>query len=366
MRRVLFVDVLRLAALLQMINGHTLDAVLSDSLRSGPGFERYRFVRGLVSVAFLVLAGLSFYLTTLARFEGHRADREAVRRRFIRAGQIVLVGYALQVSWSGAYIDPAQAGRALRALLRCEVLQCIGLSLIALELLALHARRADQVVLWAGLIAAALFGLGPAGELWSEGSGPSLLRGLVGHGQGSQFPLLPWAGYVFAGVVIGRLALPRSGETPLGRRLVGLLGVALLLALTAAALRAFGPSYEPAVRASSRPWFVVHKLAVVAALLALLSALCQRLRALPRWLTLLSSETLAIFVFHLQVIYGGAWALSQRFGRTLSLGEALLCVALNLALSIGFAFGWHALKSRAPALKHGLRERLAPDPERVA
>jgi acyltransferase len=366
MRRVLFVDVLRLAALLQMINGHTLDAVLTEALRTGPGFERYRFVRGLVSVAFLVLAGLSFYLTTLARSPPQRADPDAVRRRFTRAGQIVLVGYALQVSWSGAYFEPALAGRALHALFRCEVLQCIGLSLIALELLTLYARNTDRVVLWAALIAAVLFGLGPAGELWSQLPGPSPLRSLAGHAQGSQFPLLPWAGYVFAGVVIGRLALPRSGETPLGRRLVGLLGVALLLAATAAALRALGPGYGATIRVSSQPWFVVQKLAVIAALLALLAWLTQRLRALPRWLTLLSGETLAIFVFHLQLIYGGPWALAQRFGRTLSLREALLCVALNLALSIGFAFAWRALKSRAAALKQALLARAAPDPQRVA
>ena len=58
MQRVLFVDVLRLLALLQMIDGHTLDAVLSESVRTGEGFETYRFVRGLVSVAFLVVAGI--------------------------------------------------------------------------------------------------------------------------------------------------------------------------------------------------------------------------------------------------------------------------------------------------------------------
>ena len=69
MPRVLFVDVVRLCALLQMINGHTLDAVLALSERVGPGFERYRFARGLVSVAFLVVAGIAFFLTTLARFE---------------------------------------------------------------------------------------------------------------------------------------------------------------------------------------------------------------------------------------------------------------------------------------------------------
>ena len=107
--RVLFVDVLRLLALLQMVNGHTLDAVLALSARQGAGFERYTYARGLVSVAFLVVAGVSFHLTTVARFARHRADAAAIRRRFVRGAQLVVVGYLLQVRWSGVYFDAVRA-----------------------------------------------------------------------------------------------------------------------------------------------------------------------------------------------------------------------------------------------------------------
>ena len=56
--RVELVDVLKLLALLQMVNGHTLDAVMDDALRRGPIFDRYVYLRGLVSVAFMLCAGL--------------------------------------------------------------------------------------------------------------------------------------------------------------------------------------------------------------------------------------------------------------------------------------------------------------------
>jgi len=341
--RVLFVDVLRLLALLQMVNGHTLDAVLTSSARTGVAFERYGYARGLVSVAFLVVAGISFHLTTVARLSRHRADPAAIRRRFVRAAQVVATGYLLQVRWSGGYADPVHADAALRSLFRCEVLQCIGLSLIALELLALVCKKPSQLVACSGVLAAVVFTLAPYAEL-ASGRGPlSLVNGLLGHAQASQFPLFPWSGYVFAGVVLGALALPQSGQTPLPRRVGGLVAAAFLVGLSSWGMHTIMP-FVVHVRASSTPWFVLEKLAVIALLLALLAVLTHRLRSLPAPLTVLGSETLVLFVFHLQVIYGGHWALSHRFGRTLSWPDALLVAAFNIALSAGFGLLYHALK----------------------
>ena len=81
MKRVVFVDVLRLIALAQMVNGHTLHAVLQATERQGEFYQGYLWFRGLVSVAFMLVAGLAFHITTLARFERHRSDPAARRRR---------------------------------------------------------------------------------------------------------------------------------------------------------------------------------------------------------------------------------------------------------------------------------------------
>ena len=83
--RVWFVDVVRLLASLQMVNGHTLDAVMLPALKQGPFFDTYNWGRGLVSVGFLMVAGIAFHVSTLARFERHRANPVAIRARFRRA-----------------------------------------------------------------------------------------------------------------------------------------------------------------------------------------------------------------------------------------------------------------------------------------
>ena len=343
--RVLFVDVLRLLALLQMVNGHTLDAVLATSERTGSAFERYGYARGLVSVAFLVVAGISFHLTTVARLARHRADPAAIRRRFWRASQVVAVGYLLQVKWSGVYFDPLHADAAFRALFRCEVLQCIGLSLLALELLALVCTRPAQLVGAAGALALLVFMLAPFAELASARGPLSLANGLLGHAQASQFPLFPWSGYVFAGVVLGAIALPAAGHTPVRRRVAGLVASAAAIGAASWGMHLAWP-FVLHVRASSTPWFVLEKLAVIAVLLSLLALLTYRLRTLPRVLTILGGETLALFVFHLQIIYGGHWALAHRFGRTLRWSDAIWVALFNIALSIAFGLAYHALKQR--------------------
>lgn len=358
--RVLFVDVLRLLALLQMVNGHTLDAVLANAERTGVAFARYGYARGLVSVAFLVVAGISFHLTTVARLSRHRACRAAIRRRFVRAAQVVAVGYLLQVRWSWVYFDPLHAEAAFRALFRCEVLQCIGLTLFALELLALVCKSPAQLVGASGALALLVFMLAPFAELASARGPLSLVNGLLGHAQASQFPLFPWSGYVFAGVVLGAVALPTGGHTPLLRRVTGLVASAGVIGAASWAMRLVMPSVLH-VRASSTPWFVLEKLAMIALLLALLALLSHRLTALPRVLTILGSETLVLFVFHLQVIYGGHWALAHRFGHTLSWPDAIWVSLFNIALSTLFGLSYHIGKQRVFRPKdwlEALRRRL--------
>ena len=104
--RVVVVDALRLLATVQMVEGHTLDAVLALDLRSGAAFELWRWARGLTSVAFLFAAGLSFYLATVRRLDAHLASRAERRRRFTRGATLIGVGYALRAPLGALADEP--------------------------------------------------------------------------------------------------------------------------------------------------------------------------------------------------------------------------------------------------------------------
>lgn len=344
--RVWFVDVVRLLASLQMVNGHTLDAVMLPALKQGPFFDSYNWWRGLVSVGFLLVAGIAFHVSTLARFERHRAVPGAIRARFRRALVVIAAGYFLGLPWGASSPDPAQASLAWTYFFSVGILHSIGAALLVLEALTLAARSARQVVWAAGLLAVLAFALAPLADATLAKGQAHLLLNWISHQGGSPFPLLPWTGNVFAGVVIGAIALPRGGPTP--HRVVwsrlGLLAVGTWLlgkVLQAVPWTVVTAATHP----SARPAFVVANLEAVLCVTLVLSVVCAPMQSLPRVLRIIAAETLAIYVFHLVVLFGFDVRLARRIGPTLTLPQALAFAVFMIALTSTFALAWHALKA---------------------
>lgn len=344
--RVWFVDIVRLLASLQMVNGHTIDAVILPTLKAGPFFDSYNWGRGLVSVGFLMVSGIAFYVSTLARFEKHRANPAAVGARYRRALVVIAAGYFLGFPWGASSPDPEQAARAWTYFFSVGILHSIGAALMVLETLTLVARSARQVVWAAGVLAVLMFAAAPLADATLEPGRAHLLLNWISHHGGSPFPLLPWSGNVFAGVVIGALALPRGGQTP--HRVVwsrlGLLAAGTWL--IGAALQAVPwTAVTAATHPSARPAFVVGNLAAVLVVTLVLSALFAPMRTLPRVLRVMAAETLAIYVFHLVVLFGFDVRLARRIGPTLELPAALAFAAFMIVLTGVFALSWHELKA---------------------
>jgi Heparan-alpha-glucosaminide N-acetyltransferase, catalytic len=348
--RVWFVDVVRLLASLQMVNGHTIDAVLLPSIEQGPIFDTYNWARGLVSVCFLMVAGIAFHLSSLARYEQHRRNPAAIRRRFRRALVVIAGGYFLGFPWAATSPDPAQADLAWRYFFSAGILHCIGAALIMLELLVLASRSARQVVVATGVLAVLAFALAPAADGTLAGGGWHPLLNWISHGGGSPFPLLPWSGNVFAGVVVGWIVLPQGGHTPyriIWSRLTALAVVvgALAMAAQASPWTLVTATTHP----SARPAFVVSNLAAVLVLTLGLSIVTAPMRSLPRLLRILSGETLTIYMFHLIVLFGFNIQLARRIGETRTLPEALALAAGMIVLTSAYTLAWHHVKARRAA-----------------
>src|SRR5690242_14736613 len=192
--RVRAIDWLRGLAVIFMIQTHSF-ALLKPELRAGSLFNALQWVDGLVAPAFILAAGFSMALTQVrAAAQGGAADarRRRIRKTLRRLGEVLLVGTLVNWMWFPIFREP-------RWILRMDILQCIGFSLlIALPILfalAPHPRALRFVAL---LLAAAAFGLAP----FSEALGPPW-AGIVNQRPPAVFPLLPWAGYVYLGAAIG-------------------------------------------------------------------------------------------------------------------------------------------------------------------
>lgn len=344
-RRITFVDLLRLLASFQMVTGHTIDSLLHQDLRQGGVFDRWSFVRGLTSVAFMVAAGMSYHFSTLARFEVHKGDPANVRRRLRRGVWLVVVGYLLRFPWAAFSGDPALAARALDAAMIADVLQCIGLSILALEGLTLVARRPMQVVWAAGVLGGLAFALAPLFDpIGPEGPWQFALNYLT-HRGGSLFPLLPWAGFVFAGVVIAQAAVPNGARTDPATPPVRLAACAIGI-LAMAYLAELSPwTFASAETArNALPAFSVLKLGLVAAFVALLALAGRHLSRLPKPLETLAGESLMLYVFHLVVLYEGTIGLYRLFGHALDLPAAVGVAGVMVLVSAAVALGWNRVK----------------------
>jgi uncharacterized membrane protein len=334
-QRAVWIDVLRLLAIFQMVQGHSIDAVLADPLRTGSLFEAWTWMRGLTSIAFLFVAGFAFHLVTLPRLESHLAEPAAVRRRFVRALQLVAIGYALHGPLAILWGD---FDGALRELAIVDVLHCIGLSLLVLEALAVGLRDRRRVVLVAAVLATALIALVPvAAGLAAPGLREAFVLNYVTSAGGSIFPLVPWAGYLFAGVVAAEIACPAGSATSpqrAGGALLGLALVPLVLGVTASGgwLGVVGPA--------------LVKLGVVIAVTGALAFATAKVARLSAPLETLAGESLVIYAFHILVLYGAGFGFASVVGPRLSLVGALGVAVLMLVASAAVGLGWARWKGR--------------------
>lgn len=327
-RRVLYVDLLRLLATFQMVQGHTIDAVLATELRTGPGYDTWTWVRGLTSVAFLFAAGVSFHLATLLRPELPGLRHPVTRKRLRRGLWLLVVGYAMHTP-----IGQPSVEAALREFLIVDVLQCIGVVLVVLALLTGLAKHRGVVVASCAVATVALLGLSELTESLAA-TGPlvhRVFRNWVSHGGGSIFPVVPWGAYMFAGVVVGALASPDGARTAHALRVRRL--VAMGLPLLAVGLGVPGPFGR------------LVQLGAVVLVRAALALVGARVGRLPSALEKLAGETLIIYVVHVLLLYGAVVGLGAVVGPTLGLAPTLAVTAVFLVGSVAVGLGWRRLKA---------------------
>jgi len=325
-----FVDLLRFVAALQMLQGHTIAALLSPDYRHGTWYAVWSTARGLTSVAFLFAAGLSFYLATERRSE--LQDPSGPRRRSLRALRLIGLGYLLHLPVAAVTTsDPAARTRAVHAFVAVDVLQCIGVCVLALEAFRawLPSPRARLFACLA--LAGACFGSAPfAAGLDPSGPLRPLLGYLTSRG-GSLFPLAPWAAHVAVGFACGALVrAPLRASIP-----VRLATLALALSAVAGLFVALDAPRMVSSHAA--------RLAGVCALAWALSWLGEHMRAVPSLIAILARQTLVLYVFHVLLVYGEGVGLAAWIGPTLGPNGALLATFAVVGSSAAVALGYDRL-----------------------
>jgi uncharacterized membrane protein len=338
--RVIFVDLARAVAVVLMVLGHTSSALLAPAYRTGPWFDIWTFQRGLTSALFLLLSGFAFSVATTRHWPSHVRLSSAVWRRVRRFLLFIVLGYALHFPVLPASALAGATEPQWRAFLAVDVLQLIGVTLLVLQALVfvLRSRRLFIVVNFA--MATAIVAAAPA--FWREEWGivlPPAVAAYLSPAGGSQFPLFPWASYVFLGAGAGQL-YARWGAAHLAYYEVWAMllpGVALMLA-------------GGMIGGGSIPSDVAIRSGACLLVLAAIAHASRSLTQLPHVFGAVAQESLVVYFVHLCLVYGSIWSpgLTHLFGNTLGLFPTMLAACALVAAMVALAWQWNRLKHVRP------------------
>lgn len=321
--RIIFIDLMRAFAVLQMVQGHTTDVLLASEVRSTENiaYSVWFFMRGMTAPIFMFTAGTTFmYLFRLVKepFEKNPRVIKGIKRFLL----LLFLGYMLRYPTASLIDFSKVTDFQWRIFFAVDVLHLIGFGILFLVSVAYIAERSglrDQIVF---AIAALLFFL-PAQAFqninWIEFL-PHPVASYFYSGTGSLFPLFPWAGYVIVGGVLGSYLAknPLAFKSASFSLKLGLIGLLLLIFsfLAGDFFKIFGYNLD---RASSSIITISFRLGFVLLLNALVSFISINVETIPRIIILVGRNTLLIYMVHLMILYGSAWnkGLNHFWGKSL-------------------------------------------------
>ena len=325
-----YLDWLRGVSVVIMIEAHTLDAWTRLDARHNSIYGWAMIVGGFAAPGFMFLAGIALALAAGSRLRrgSTPADVAALARR--RSLQIFGLAFLFRLqSWLISGGDPVQA------LLKVDILNVMGLSMLAAALLWGAGRaRWDRVILMLGAttLIAMVTPIVRATPLLSMLPDPVewYVRPIPGRGT---FTLFPWSGFLLAGAGVGVwLDAARTADTE--RRVNAALAAIGVLVTVAS----YAMSYLPAIYRESSFWttsptFFFMRLGIL--ILSLPVAYAWNLLWTGRSvLQEFGRASLFVYWIHVELAYG---VLTGPIHKSLTLGQAFTAYALFTMALFGAA-----------------------------
>lgn len=338
-----YLDWLRGIAVIIMIEAHTLDAWTRVADRS----SLYRWamvVAGYGAPFFMFLAGIGMSLAAGSRQGRGHTDAQVAAHARARGWHIFGLAFLFRFqSW-------LVSGGSLMSLLKVDILNVMGLSMLAASVLwgwgSSRRSRAALLVL-AALACTMVTPIVRASLALDLVPAPieSYLRPVPGR---TTFTLFPWAGFLFAGAAIGLWLQSKASADEERRANLMLAGLGIALGLGG-----YLASWLPSIYAQSEYWTSSPTYFFVRlGILILAMPVAYFWNAWPGWSPVrdLGRSSLFIYWIHVELVYG---VISQGIHRSLSFDTAILAFVLFTLLMFLLVKGkerWVARWTRGAAL----------------
>lgn len=356
-QRLTFVDLLRGWAGIVMVEVHVFNAFVVPEIREEGWFKVLNFINGLVAPTFLFVAGFIFLVTSRRKLDDFRTFGPAFWKQLNRIALIWVIGYGLHLPFfSLTRTIHETTGAGWLMFYQVDILHCIALGMLFIFLTRVFVksdRAYERVLLWGGLgvvLAAPL-----VADLDLIYSIPPALAGYINGQHYSQFPALPWLGFLLLGGYCGAIYMRWKDEgrereyfTRLPYLALGFYGAGSLLIELPFRI----PHVSTAIR--SNPLFFSTRFGVVLLLMLICWYYAER-RTIQRSFVLdVSRESLFVYAAHLLIIYaryiddrspaslyGGSWNVLECTAATVGL-IAFMAVAARV-------WGWIKQRSMPSA-----------------
>jgi uncharacterized membrane protein len=366
-KRLAFIDLLRGWAVIVMIETHMINATIIPDLRSTGLFDAINFINGLVAPSFLFASGMAYAVTTRRKLETYLSLGRPLFKQIGRLLFILLLGYGLHLpAFNLGKIMAGVTPRQWLVFFQADVLHCIAVSLLTLQLLLLVVRTERRLYRTAMAVAIAILIATP--WVWKYDFLELLPAPIAAYMNGmhfSLFPLFPWMAFLFAGAITGDLfarGLAVAGEAGAGayaeKALRWFAGTGIGLLLLSAALiplASLVPSYD--VYALT-PSFALLRIGIVVLLCAAMYLYeTRRGVSASSPVTLIGRESLLVYSVHLLLIYGnfGQFNFRNSVNHTLGFGGVALWTVILLSMMYLLALVWDWIKHKGGAWRRGVQ-----------
>ena len=323
-QRLYFIDAVRAFAILMMLQGHFIDALLAPEYRDTKfiAFKIWSYFRGITAPTFFTISGLIFtYLLLKAKEKQNENLR--MRKGIIRGLMLIGVGYLLRAPILGWLF-----GDFNTYFLVIDVLQIIGLSLISVIIIYAICFKISKVfsILMLSL-AFLIFVTEPWYRTLTLENVPLIFANYFSKSNGSIFTFFPWFGYVSFGAYLATAFykhLEKPNFKPLTISFFFIFGY-LLINWSTYALFYLNKWTDIKVFIDAANYnYLFTRLGNVFIYFAVFYGLERYLK--PPLLLKIGQRTLSIYIIHFIIIYGSFTGLGlyQILGKTLTPLQAVL------------------------------------------
>jgi len=355
-KRIIFLDLIRAFAVLMMVQGHTIDMLLSNQFRNGESLFYYgwNFMRGMTAPIFLFTAGTVF--TYLFVLQGKNAkENPRVKKGLKRFILLVFLGYVLHYPTASLIDFSIVTATQWKEFFAIDVLQLIGFGILFLIIILYLSEKLKIKPAYLFVSISLLFVfLNPFMQSvnWQEYL-PIQIAGYLYIGTGSNFPLFPWCSYIFFGGILGNYLATHHGD-----HFKLKFGIMLFILGAFLIISAFiGDRIEVALIGKSDFWgnspnLIFYRLGLVLILNSIFSMVAVKVNKIPNILIQIGRHTLSIYFIHLIILYGSPWNLGINlfFGNSLDPLKSLVGALIMIILMIGMVISIRMIKLKNPVI----------------